>query len=611
MRKIFKRCLVSTMALALVVSGIALPTKNAESVQAADDGYELVWADEFNGTALDESAWTYETGNGNWGWGNGELQYYRKENVSVSGGNLQIQAKREGYGGCDFTSGRIITRSKKYFQYGKMEARIKVENGNQSGVWPAYWMLGQNSANGVGWPNCGEIDIMEHANSNNYVCGTLHWNTKGINGANRTENYGQYGSGHAGKNYVFSDNTNNGINGWHTYTLIWDKRHMEWQVDGVTYFSQDLTSNNAYCFRNQFFFIFNVAIGGPQTGFTNYQTADANFRTTTMYVDYLRVYQQPEEETTTQATTKAPVTTTKPIATTTATVPTTKYNGNDNTGVIDAVQTAPGNWEVWTGMGGSATHTLLDGKKGVEINADAIGTDLWSLQTHIDNLSYVAGETYNYKCTITSDVDKVVRLKVVGNDDNHIIYMEDIAVKPGVPYYFNKDIVIPADYDSVLNLYFGLGKTRGDTLSSSSAMNITISDVSFSRKVENPTTVAETTASQIETTAIGAGNTSVETEKTVVAKAKIKKAKRAKSNKKINLTIKKIKGVSGYKIKYSTSKKFKKKQTKTITVKKNVTKIKKLKVNKKYYIKVRAFKKVNGKNVYGKWSKVKVVKVKK
>ncbi|RGY82433.1 glycoside hydrolase family 16 protein [Parabacteroides distasonis] len=111
-------------------------------------------------------------GNGNWGWGNGEIEYYtnRTDNVRVAGGSLQIIAKKENYGGQKYTSGRIISKGKKYFKYGKMEARIKVENGNQDGVWPAYWMMGENMGKmdegvRVGWPYCGEIDIMEHANS--------------------------------------------------------------------------------------------------------------------------------------------------------------------------------------------------------------------------------------------------------------------------------------------------------------------------------------------------------------------------------------------------------------------------------------------------------------
>ena len=128
----------------------------------------------------------------------------------------------------------------------------KVENGNQDGVWPAYWMMGENMNEGVGWPYCGEIDIMEHANSNNYIGGCLHWNTKGMG----EYSPGSYGSGFQGAEKSFgyyTDNANNGINGWHVYGLIWDENHMEWQMDGKTFLTQAITDNNAYCFQKEHF----------------------------------------------------------------------------------------------------------------------------------------------------------------------------------------------------------------------------------------------------------------------------------------------------------------------------------------------------------------------
>ena len=123
------------MSLAVGVSGITIGETKTKSVKAADN-WNLVWSDEFNGTSLDTSVWSYEIGNGNWGWGNGEIEYYtnRTDNVRVADGSLQIIAKKENYGGQKYTSGRIISKGKKYFKYGKMEARIKVENGNQDGV---------------------------------------------------------------------------------------------------------------------------------------------------------------------------------------------------------------------------------------------------------------------------------------------------------------------------------------------------------------------------------------------------------------------------------------------------------------------------------------------
>jgi beta-glucanase (GH16 family) len=270
MRKSIRRLLTVAMTAVLATGGLCYTADQTKTIEAAET-YQLVWSDEFNGTSLDTNTWSYDIGNGDWGWGNGEVQYYtnRTKNVEVADGYLQIHALKESYGGKSYTSGRILSKGKKYFKYGKIEAKIKVENGNQSGVWPAYWMMGENMADGVGWPYCGEIDIMEHANSNNYVGGCLHWNTNGLNG---DYSHGSYGSGFEGaeNSYgYFTDNTNNGINGWHTYTLIWDENHMEWQLDGKTYLTQEITDNNAYCFQKEQFFLFIFAFGVTVTVFKN------------------------------------------------------------------------------------------------------------------------------------------------------------------------------------------------------------------------------------------------------------------------------------------------------------------------------------------------------
>ncbi|HHU37609.1 MAG TPA: glycoside hydrolase family 16 protein [Treponema sp.] len=136
-------------------------------------GYTLVWADEFNGSSLDTSKWNYDIGNGDWGWGNGEAQYYRAENVKVSDGILKITAKKENYAGFAYTSGRINTKNKFAPKYGKIEVRAMTPVG--SGTWPAFWMLGSNM-DSVGWPKCGEVDIMEIFGANSATnLGTVHW----------------------------------------------------------------------------------------------------------------------------------------------------------------------------------------------------------------------------------------------------------------------------------------------------------------------------------------------------------------------------------------------------------------------------------------------------
>lgn len=119
----------------------------------------IVWSDEFDGTSIDNNIWTYDVGGG--GFGNGELQYHtaRSENAYIENGSLVIQARRENYSGKSFTSARLKTLGRFAFKYGTLEARIKVPN-LANGLWPAFWLMGANYGQ-VGWPKCGEVDILE------------------------------------------------------------------------------------------------------------------------------------------------------------------------------------------------------------------------------------------------------------------------------------------------------------------------------------------------------------------------------------------------------------------------------------------------------------------
>ena len=141
--------------------------------------YALSWNDEFNGTSLSND-WTHELGNGYNGWGNNELQYYREQNTSLENGYLKITAKQEYYGGKNYTSSRIKTQGNIFHTYGRIDIRAKLPFGQ--GIWPAMWMLGENFS-AVGWPSCGEIDIMEMIGGNGYndrtVHGTAHWESNG------------------------------------------------------------------------------------------------------------------------------------------------------------------------------------------------------------------------------------------------------------------------------------------------------------------------------------------------------------------------------------------------------------------------------------------------
>ncbi len=228
--------------------------------------WQQVWADEFNGSISPD--WVFETGRGSGGWGNNELQYYRRENASVQNGALVITAKREDFGGANYTSVRMKTQGKKSWKYGRIEARIAMPS--FQGVWPAFWMLGDNISS-VGWPSCGEIDIMEHVNTGGEVVGTMHWSDP--NG-----HHAEYGG-----------RTNTNITAYHTYAVEWNASSIKWFVDGAQYHEANIANgvNGTSEFHNNFFILLNMAIGGNWPGFSvNNSALPAN-----MYVDYVRVFQ--------------------------------------------------------------------------------------------------------------------------------------------------------------------------------------------------------------------------------------------------------------------------------------------------------------------------------
>ena len=258
----------------------------AKNLAPTDSGWELKWSDEFDAKELNEDVWTYDLGTGYYGWGNGELQSYtnRKKNVKLKDGNLVIHAMREHYGSSAFTSGRIKTMNKKAFKYGKIEAKIKVERGNQSAVWPAFWMMGDN---GLPWPHCGELDIMEHANDRPYASGAIHW----MAGSNSMMWSGMF-NGHV---YKYPGGKSQGINAWHTYGIVWGANHIDWYVDNKVYFSVDIRDSNAGAFRKKQYFLLNCAISSKNTGYTGFTGPKKSFKEATMYVDYVRVYENKDK----------------------------------------------------------------------------------------------------------------------------------------------------------------------------------------------------------------------------------------------------------------------------------------------------------------------------
>ena len=248
----------------------------------------IVWSDEFNGNSVDRNNWKFEIGNGDWGWGNNEQEYYTDgENAEVKDGALHITAKYDSTKK-KYTSTRMITAGKQEFLYGKIEARMKFDEG--TGSWPAFWMLGANINEGIGWPYCGEIDIMEHANSNDSINNTVHFNYTGSNPATAAYAHGEYGW-NCKDNYWEKFAID--VTEWHTYTLIWTSTTLEMQVDGKKTFGGSVgapgVTDGTDCFGKPFFILFNFAMGGLYVNVTNpdyFTNLPWN-----MYVDYVRVYQ--------------------------------------------------------------------------------------------------------------------------------------------------------------------------------------------------------------------------------------------------------------------------------------------------------------------------------
>lgn len=253
-----------------------------ESITWESREWDLLWSDEFNeeaGTPINDEFWTCEEGG--WGWGNNEAQFYtcRTENAAHDGdGNLVITAIEENldgsecwYGNCSHTSARLITQDKVEFTYGRVEARIKLPQG--AGMWPAFWMLGADFPE-IGWPDSGEIDIMENIGSEpRTVHGTIHGPG--------------YSAGAAiGNSYrVDEPLTDN----FHIFAIDWDPYVIRWYLDGELYGTLSINDirGNRWAFNHDFFLLMNIAVGGNWPGYPP-PTTEFPQR---MLVDYVRVYQ--------------------------------------------------------------------------------------------------------------------------------------------------------------------------------------------------------------------------------------------------------------------------------------------------------------------------------
>lgn len=278
--------LVIAAAITLAACTAASTGPAAPGGAPVPTGWTLAWSDEFDGpagAAFDGAKWVADTGGQ--GWGNQERQYYtaRAENVSLDGGGRLVITARAGppassyrcwYGDCRYTSARLKTRGRFGQTYGRFEARLRTPRGQ--GIWPAFWMLGSD-IDSVGWPRCGEIDVMENIGKEpNMVHGTLH---------------GPGYSGGSGIGGSFTLETGSFADDYHVFAVEWAPGEVRWLVDERQYrrtTPADLPPGTTWVFDHPFFMLLNVAVGGAWPGEPDASTVFPQ----RMLVDYVRVYRR-------------------------------------------------------------------------------------------------------------------------------------------------------------------------------------------------------------------------------------------------------------------------------------------------------------------------------
>jgi beta-glucanase (GH16 family) len=293
-RALLKECKMEIIKLAIPLIFISLYACAQKGSSVLSDGSpypkvtkeseywkdaKLVWSDEFEGRNLSKEKWKFETGDH--GWGNNEWQNYLADtNVEISEGTLKVIAKKEGPGQKvgDYTSTRL--NSKESFLYGRMEIRAKIPELKGNGLWPALWMLGENIKT-VGWPDCGEIDIMEYVS---YDPDHIHFSIHSV--ANNHKNGTQVTSGPLLLKTIEEE--------FHNYGLLWTPDCLKFYLDDIdnvklTFYRPEEYNADNWPFDKPFYFLINMAVGGNWGGVNG---VDDRIFPSTMEVDYVRVYQK-------------------------------------------------------------------------------------------------------------------------------------------------------------------------------------------------------------------------------------------------------------------------------------------------------------------------------
>lgn len=475
-----------------------------QTVYAADstDKWNLIWNDEFSGTALDSSKWDYQTGNGAAygvaGWGNSEEEYYTDstDNLAVGDGKLTITAKKDGaYAGANYTSARIRTVTEdikdgkaelgtplQIGTYGKVEAKMKLPAGK--GVWPAFWMLPYDSEYGT-WAASGELDIMEaRGRLTDTVCGTIHYGGVWPN------------NGHNGLDYHFAEGES--FEEYHIYSVEWDPTEIRWLVDGEVYnaisnwYSEAGEEGNwpyPAPFDEEFYILLNLAVGGTFDSDVASDQVEVDENGVSMDVDYVRWYQRDASvyenwEITGPETDKDESDTAKSL------LAMADENGNfikdgDFTAMSTSPYTTNGAWEIkqgyWAALlipsngNGDASWSKVtkDGKNFLKVAVANAGSQVYSSQM-LQYFPVVKG--YSYEISYTAYTDSTaqkadISMKIGGDDDNGWAvysgnYTDELTTAPQT---YTHKFTMNGETDATARFEFNLATSTG---------NVYLSDVS-------------------------------------------------------------------------------------------------------------------------------------
>ena len=477
--KRFTSKLLTGISVTLIASSIlaGCSKQNAASKVKAPEGWHLVWNDEFNGKEIDLTKWDFQLGTGSQygleGWGNNELQYYRKENASVKDGNLVLEARKEDFGGCAYTSARLRTVKDDGTElftktYGRIEARIKMPTGN--GIWPAFWLLPATTDYGI-WASSGEIDILEaKGRLPNRVYGTVH--------------FGQAWPGNKYSGGMYKFPAGETIADFHVYSLEWEPGLLRWLVDGNLYYetqqwwSLGAGESEPYPYPapydKPFYILLNFALGGNYDGGVAPEASDLPAQ---MLVDYVRVYDKNEAYATnvTRPTPQRDETNFKSFTTSDG------KNFIFDSGMQNAI-TDPNNTSMlsnenmdvheraWyflglSDFGGSAISKAekSDGIDGRRVQIKNVGNQNYSVQL-IQHLPVAKGYSYKIQFDAKASAARKIAIKLGGDADNSwAVYSPEYYPELSTETkHFSYFFTMENDTDPTARLEFNLGLDSND-----------------------------------------------------------------------------------------------------------------------------------------------------